>query len=245
MKIAGNWKMNMTRSSAEKLVQGIKSAAQNQSEHAETIIFPPSILIDTVIEAIDGAPIRTGGQDCHDHSSGAFTGDISAEMIADSGCDWVLLGHSERRTLHGEDSPLICRKVKTAQQSGLKTMICVGETLEERDAGKANAVVQDQLVHSMPEDLASNRFAIAYEPVWAIGTGRVASAEDVAAMHDYIRSVLIACNADYRQVDILYGGSVKPENAQALMALENVGGVLVGGASLKSEDFSSIIMSAS
>ena len=243
MIIAGNWKMNMDRASAQKLAEGLSGQAAMMKDYAQMIVFPPAVLIDTVIAYRADQNLQVGGQDCHAHPSGAHTGDISAPMLADARCGWVLAGHSERRSDHHESNEDVAAKAKAGLAAGLKVIICVGETLEERQAGKANDVVAAQIQGSMPEDMPHDGFAIAYEPVWAIGTGQVASVADVEAMHDHIRQVLMARDAGYAAVDILYGGSVKPDNAAALLALENVGGALVGGASLKAEDFIAIARS--
>ncbi len=243
MIIAGNWKMNMDRASAQKLAEDLSGQAAMMKDYAQMIVFPPAVLIDTVIASRADQNLQVGGQDCHAHPSGAHTGDISAPMLADAGCGWVLAGHSERRSDHHESNEDVAAKAKAGLAAGLKVIICVGETLEERQAGKANDVVAAQIQGSMPADIPHDGFAIAYEPVWAIGTGQVASVADVEAMHDHIRQVLMARDAGYAKVDILYGGSVKPDNASALLALENVGGALVGGASLKAEDFIAIARS--
>ena len=244
MIIAGNWKMNMDRASAQKLTEDLSDQAASMNNNAQMIVFPPAVLIDTVIASRLNQNLQVGGQDCHAQSAGAHTGDISAHMLADAGCGWVLAGHSERRTDHHESNQDVAAKASAAIDAGLCVIICVGETLEERMAGKAFDVVAEQIKGSMPHDLPHDRFALAYEPVWAIGTGQVASPEDVDAMHDHIREVLVARHASYAKIDILYGGSVKPDNAAALLALNNVGGALVGGASLKAEDFIAIAQSA-
>lgn len=243
MIIAGNWKMNMDRASAQKLAEDLSGQAAMMKDYAQMIVFPPAVLIDTVIASRLDQNLQVGGQDCHAHPSGAHTGDISAPMLAEAGCGWVLTGHSERRGDHHESNEDVAAKAKAGLEAGLKVIICVGETLEERQAGKANDVVTAQIQGSLPAELYHDGFAIAYEPVWAIGTGQVASVADVEVMHDHIRQVLTARDAGYAGVDILYGGSVKPDNAAALLALENVGGALVGGASLKAEDFIAIARS--
>ena len=243
MIIAGNWKMNMDRASAQKLTEDLSDQAASMNNNAQMIVFPPAVLIDTVIASRLNQNLQVGGQDCHAQSAGAHTGDISAHMLADAGCGWVLAGHSERRTDHHESNQDVAAKASAAIDAGLCVIICVGETLEERMAGKAFDVVAEQIKGSMPHDLPHDRFALAYEPVWAIGTGQVASPEDVDAMHDHIREVLVARHASNAEIDILYGGSVKPDNAAALLALNNVGGALVGGASLKAEDFIAIAQS--
>jgi triosephosphate isomerase len=237
MIIAGNWKMNMTRAEAKNLTQAL-SMHQPAGDDV-MVVFPPAVLIDTVCANTDGG-LKVGGQDCHSADSGAHTGDIAAPMLAEAGCAWVLVGHSERRADHGEDSALVSEKARAAIRAGLKTIICVGETLAEREGGRANDVVAAQVKDSLPEGFKAGQFAIAYEPVWAIGTGKTASPQDVEAMHNHIRRVLTERDQSYAEVEILYGGSVKPDNAGILLALGNVGGVLVGGASLKAEDFLAI-----
>jgi len=243
MIIAGNWKMNMDRASASALVEALSAEMQPLTAHLEMIVFPPAVLIDTAVNAATNT-LSVGGQDCHFKANGAHTGDISAVMLADAGCHWVLVGHSERRSDHGETNAMVAAKAEAALAAGLKVMICVGETLEERESGQAKDVVAAQVLGSLPQDLPSNRFALAYEPVWAIGTGKVASPQDVDDMHNHLREILVQSSPDFEKVDILYGGSVKPDNAADLLALPNVGGALVGGASLKVEDFMAIAGSA-
>ena len=243
MIIAGNWKMNMDRASASALVEALSAEMQPLTAHLEMIVFPPAVLIDTAVNAATNT-LSVGGQDCHFKANGAHTGDISAVMLADAGCHWVLVGHSERRSDHGETNAMVAAKAEAALAAGLKVMICVGETLEERESGQAKDVVAEQVLGSLPQDLPSNRFALAYEPVWAIGTGKVASPQDVDDMHNHLREILVQSSPDFEKVDILYGGSVKPDNAADLLALPNVGGALVGGASLKVEDFMAIAGSA-
>ena len=243
MIIAGNWKMNMDRASASALVEALSAEMQPLTAHLEMIVFPPAVLIDSAVNAATNT-LAVGGQDCHFKANGAHTGDISAVMLADAGCQWVLVGHSERRSDHGETNAMVAAKAEAALAAGLKVMICVGETLEERESGQAKDVVAAQVLGSLPQDLPSNRFALAYEPVWAIGTGKVASPQDVDDMHNHLREILVQSSPDFEKVDILYGGSVKPDNAADLLALPNVGGVLVGGASLKVEDFMAIAGSA-
>ncbi|MGU9961696.1 MAG: triose-phosphate isomerase [Candidatus Puniceispirillales bacterium WSBS_2018_MAG_OTU23] len=238
MIIAGNWKMNMTKREAVALTETLVDYKRNNNSNVEMVVFPPFVLIDCVVN-FAASILHIGGQDCHANDSGAHTGDISASMLADAGCAWVLVGHSERRNDHHETSAIVADKARAGVRAGLNVMICVGETLEDRNAGHANDVVAAQILQSLPEDLTT-RFAIAYEPVWAIGTGKVASPDDVDGMHHHIRKVLIGRNSAYENVDILYGGSVKPDNAKALLGLEHVGGALVGGASLKAEDFIAI-----
>lgn len=238
--VVGNWKMNglvvdgRERAAAlEKAVSGLKSPA------FDMVLCPPSTLIDSVSGVVAGSPILCGGQDCHTDLSGAFTGDISAMMLKDLGCSHVILGHSERRQYHSESSDLVMRKALAAHAAGLVAIICVGETDAERTSGKANAVVGQQLRQSIPAAATPENTVVAYEPVWAIGTGKTASADDILQMHGHIRS---AVGAGFK---ILYGGSVKAANAKDIMQTPNVDGVLVGGASLKVDEFMAIAKSAS
>jgi triosephosphate isomerase len=199
------------------------------------MVCPPATLIGAIRTVVKGARIRLGGQDCHWDASGAHTGDISAEMLKDAGCSAVIVGHSERRTDHGETDEIVRRKAEAAQRAGLTAIICIGETLDERKAGQTLAVISRQLKGSVPQGTTAANAVIAYEPVWAIGTGLTPTAAEVGEVHQSIR----------RQTDpqmrILYGGSVKPANAAELMAVANVNGALVGGASLKAADFIGII----
>lgn len=227
--IVGNWKMNGLRTDSrertEKLVQAAPLFAANKM-----ILCPPATLLAEVATWLKASPLSVGGQDCHAEKSGAFTGNVSAEMLKDTGCTHVIVGHSERRALHGETSEIVAAKAKAAQAASMIAIICVGETDAERTSGKADSVVTDQLKKSIPEGSNADNTVLAYEPVWAIGTGKTASAEDIRQMHAMIR----------RQVgnlQILYGGSVKGSNAKEIMSTPNVDGVLVGGASLKAGEF--------
>lgn len=247
MIIAGNWKMNLNRQAAVSLAQTLDAwCAGNQGKagQKEMIIFPPAIHINAVHDALSQeTAVILGGQDCHPDDAGAHTGDISASMLVDAGCRWVLVGHSERRQNHGESSSLIAAKVSQALKNSLSPMVCVGENLTEREEGHAFDVIEKQLQESLPlKDMGDGKFAgaIAYEPVWAIGTGRVASPEDINDMHVHIRAVLSAMFAGGADTPILYGGSVKPDNAAAILDGKDVGGVLVGGASLSAKDFLAI-----
>lgn len=206
--------------------------------HAELAICPPATLASTVGQALQGSSIALGGQDCAEKASGAFTGDISAEMWADIGARYVIVGHSERRTLHGESDAVVSAKAAAVVRAGLFPIICVGESLDERDRGDTLAVISRQLAGSIPQDAGAASTVIAYEPVWAIGTGRTPTAAQVAEVHQAIGRALDArFGAAGRGMRILYGGSVKPENAAELMSVPGVDGALVGGASLKSADF--------
>ncbi|MFZ5931226.1 MAG: triose-phosphate isomerase [Pseudomonadota bacterium] len=239
--VAGNWKMNGLSASlleAEKLAAGV---ASGQTGGCETMLCPPATLLAPMHAKLGSGPVLLGGQDCHTAASGAHTGDISAEMIKDAGGVAVIVGHSERRADHGEDNAVVQAKALAAHRAGLIAIVCVGETEAERNAGKALDVVGKQLAGSLPEGATAANLVVAYEPVWAIGTGRTPTAADVAEVHAFIRAQLQARFKDGAAFRILYGGSVKPSNAAELMGVANVNGALVGGASLKAEDFLGII----
>jgi triosephosphate isomerase len=236
--IAGNWKMNGLLSDGLALARGLAQRAADAPPEAELLVCPPATLIAPVAEAIRGSALALGGQDCHTDPSGAHTGDISAEMLADLGCRYVIVGHSERRANHGESDILVRRKADAALRAGLVPIICVGETETERMRGEAPRIVERQLQGSLPDAAGPRNAVIAYEPVWAIGTGRTATTADVAEMHAHIRRLLGGKGEGMR---ILYGGSVKGSNAAELLALEDVDGALVGGASLKLEEFWTIV----
>ncbi len=234
--IAGNWKMNGLRSEAETLVRtfaGLKAAGPPAG--CEVLVCPPATLLLTLAQALAGAHIGLGAQDCHPTAGGAHTGDLSAAMLADAGCAYVIVGHSERRTDHGEDDGLVRAKAEAVRAAGLIPIICIGETAEQRDAGRAVEVVGGQLDGSLPDGAASDTVVIAYEPVWAIGTGRTPTPSDIAEVHASIRARLGDRGAG--DARILYGGSVKPDNATEILALGDVDGALVGGASLNADDF--------
>ncbi|MEM9794502.1 MAG: triose-phosphate isomerase [Pseudomonadota bacterium] len=238
---AGNWKMNGTRASAA-MVEAL--AAAHPDPGAEVILCPPAPLIPVLVGVNSGFSI--GGQDCHVAQSGAHTGDTSAQILADAGASHVIVGHSERRADHGETDATVRAKAEAAVLAGLIPIICVGETEGQRDAGETLAVVRAQLTGSIP-DGADGTLIIAYEPVWAIGTGRTAGLEDIAEVHKDVRQTLTqrfgAQSAE--EIRILYGGSVKPTNAADIFSVPDVDGGLVGGASLKAEDFGPIIAAAS
>lgn len=240
--IAGNWKMNGIKASAVELARAV--AAHNVGR-AELLVCPPAILIPPVAEALAGSNVALGAQDCHFAGSGAHTGDISAAMLADAGCAYVILGHSERRADHGETSELVKRKVEAALESGLKAIVCVGETLQERDSGKTLETIGIQLEGSLPGSVSAADTIIAYEPVWAIGTGRTPTPENVEEVHSHIRLSLKSRFGDRmaRDVRILYGGSMNPGNSAELLAIDGVDGGLIGGASLKANDFLAIAQS--
>lgn len=218
--------------------------AASRLPNVQVALAPPYTLVLAMREAVQ--EIGVGGQDCHVKPGGAFTGDVSAPMLADAGADFTIVGHSERRALHGESNELVRTKAESAQAAGLAVILCVGETEAERDSGNAEGVVCDQLDGSLPrESEAAARLSVAYEPVWAIGTGRVPSIEDVGAMHRAIRAKLVAIYGEAGQgVRILYGGSVNAGNAAELLAADEVGGALVGGASLTADGFTAIIGAA-
>jgi triosephosphate isomerase len=239
--IAGNWKMNGRKADGTALAGAIAGGARSGA--ADLLVCPPATLIDAVAAALGDAPVALGGQDCHPEPAGAHTGDVSAEMLADLGCRFVIVGHSERRTDHGEDDATVRAKALAAHRAGLTAIVCVGETEAERDAGRAVEVVSARLQDSVPETAGAHDTVIAYEPVWAIGTGRSASLDDIAEVHGAIRETLRRIRPDAAEARILYGGSVKPDNAQDILGLANVDGALVGGASLKAESFLAIATS--
>ncbi|WP_084393741.1 MULTISPECIES: triose-phosphate isomerase [Henriciella] len=238
--IAGNWKMNGLLGSIE-VTQKIEKGLAAFEDKADCLICPPATLLASMTSSAATERLKFGAQDCHAVQSGAHTGDVSAEMIADAGGTYVILGHSERRADHRESNDGIAEKVKAAFRGGLVPIICVGETLQEREAGRTLDVVGNQLVGSIPDKAAGADFVVAYEPVWAIGTGKVATVEQVAEVHDAIRSALESrFGAQGTETPILYGGSMKPGNAGDLLAVSNVNGGLIGGASLKADDFLAI-----
>jgi triosephosphate isomerase (TIM) len=237
--VAGNWKMNGLQGSAAVLRQVIEGYSPELQQKADFLLCPPATLIHAFAAAAAGSRIAIGGQDCHPKASGAFTGDLSAEMLADAGATHVIVGHSERRQHHGESDAVVRAKAEAARRAGLTAIVCLGEMREEREAGKTLDVVRRQLRGSVPERATSADLVIAYEPVWAIGTGLTPIAADVGEVHALIRDELRALVEDTGAagVRILYGGSVKPSNAKELLTVENVDGALVGGASLVAADF--------
>ncbi len=236
---AGNWKMNGTRASLPEL----RAIAAGAGTACEVAICPPATLIPAAVEAVAGTPVAIGGQDCHAAAKGAHTGDIAAEMIADAGGTLVIVGHSERRTDHGETDAQVRAKAEAAWRAGLTAILCVGETEAERRGGETEAVLSRQIAGSVPDGAGAGRLVIAYEPVWAIGTGLTPSNDDIVAAHAHIRAELAGRlgQGEADAIRILYGGSVKPDNAATIMALPGVDGGLVGGASLKAADFLTII----
>lgn len=241
--IAGNWKMNGTRSDALALAGGLAAAMKGRRETAfEMLVCPPFTLIAGVGEAVAGSPIALGGQDCHAADRGAHTGDVSAAMLADLGCAYVIVGHSERRTDHREADAGVKAKAEAAIGQGLTAIVCIGESEAQRDAGETLEVVETQLAGSLPEAAGAANTVIAYEPVWAIGTGRTATPDEAQEVHAFIRDRLAGRlgGAVAEGLRILYGGSMKPGNARELLALADVDGGLIGGASLDAGDFLAI-----
>lgn len=245
--IAGNWKMNCLSADAKALAGGLaEKLGAGDAANFEMLVCPPAVLIPVVAEAIKGSALQLGGQDCHMAEKGAHTGDTAAAMLKDAGCGYVLVGHSERRTDHGETDAIVNAKAAQANAQGLSTVICIGETEAERDAGKTLDVNATQIAGSVPEGATAANTVIAYEPVWAIGTGRTPTAAEVQEVHAFIRGELAKkIGADEAaKTRILYGGSMNPKNAEELLALEDVDGGLIGGASLKVEDFWAVAQSA-
>lgn len=246
--VAGNWKMNLLGKSARELAESVAGAVPGEESEIEVLICPPSLYLRSAGGAIADSNVQLGAQDVYHEAPGAFTGEIAAEMLVDAGCQWVILGHSERRHVIGETDELINKKVLKALQSGLKVMLCVGELLSERKAEQTTTVLDRQLAGALNDVSAEQmqQVAIAYEPVWAIGTGVVATKDQAESAHAHVRKWL---SGRYNpqvgeETQILYGGSVKPDNAVELMSQPNIDGVLVGGASLKTELFVPIIEAA-
>ena len=242
--IAGNWKMNMLASEGVGLARDIGAKAQDAT--CDLLVCPPATILRPVAEVLADTAVATGGQDCHEAESGAFTGDVSAAMVADAGASHVILGHSERRHGLGESDARVKAKTLAAHAAGLIAIVCIGETEAERDAGQTLDVLSTQLAGSLPDTgVTGANTVVAYEPVWAIGTGRTPTLEEIEAAHGHIRATLeTALGAEAQAVRLLYGGSMKPENAEALLAVANVDGGLIGGASLDAESFLAIAAAA-
>ncbi len=236
--VAGNWKMNGTRASIQ-VVEAIRDRlSPDLASRIDVLICPPATLIGSCVAAATGSPIAIGGQNLHARPSGAFTGSISAEMLADLGAQYVIVGHSERRAYHHETDDGVHAKALGARRAGLCGIICVGETIEEREQGRALDIVRAQLAIGLPKGASAADTVIAYEPVWAIGSGRTPTPRDIAEVHASLREMLDKLVGDEAQkIRIIYGGSVKPGNAKELLSVDNVDGALVGGASLVAEDF--------
>ncbi len=246
--IAGNWKMYKTLAPARELVEGIVrglSRIANLAE-VEVLICPPFQLLFPMAKAIAGTPIKLGAQNAHFEKEGAFTGEVSVAMLADTGCTHALIGHSERRQFFHEANALLARKVRAVVAGGLQVIYCVGETLAEREAGNTESIIQNQLLEVLDREVSAARLIVAYEPVWAIGTGKTATPNQAQEVHAYIRRWLgkMYGNAVASQIRILYGGSVKPGNAAELLGQPDIDGALVGGACLAADDFLAIISAA-
>ncbi len=239
--IAGNWKMNGLKASMAEF-EAMLAGAREVTAKADLLVCPPATLIAAFADKARGATaLVVGAQDCHPKASGAHTGDISAEMLADSGARAIIVGHSERRADHGESDALVRQKAEAVWRAGLTAIVCIGETQKQRDAGQTLDICRGQLDGSLPDGSRADNLVVAYEPVWAIGTGLTPTPADVEQVHGFIRELLIGrFNGEGRRMRILYGGSVKPSNATELLGLADVNGALVGGASLKAADFLAI-----
>lgn len=238
--VAGNWKMNglqASRSVVTELLAGLSSTPTK----AEVLICPPATLLVPFADMLRGSPVRLGGQGCHANPSGAHTGDISAEMIRDTGATYVIVGHSERRVDHGETDEQVAAQARAALRAGLAPIICMGENEAAYEQGRTKAVLEKQISGSLPAELKGHAITIAYEPIWAIGTGKTASTAEIVETHAFIRKAVQAVFGPAVKLKILYGGSVKPSNAREILNADGVDGVLVGGASLKASDFLAII----
>jgi len=243
--VAGNWKMHNHRTEARELAKGVRDGLPARTP-VEVALCPPFTALGVVGEITAGSPIKLGAQNCYCQPKGAFTGEIAPSMLIDAGCTHVIIGHSERRQHFGEAGDLLNRKVRTALAAGLDVIYCVGETIEEREAGRTETVVDRHLTEVLADDLPPHRLTIAYEPVWAIGTGRTATPQQAQEVHAFIRTRLgqIFSPAAAQAMRIQYGGSVKPDNAVGLMACPDIDGALVGGACLAAKDFLAIIAAA-
>ena len=237
--VIGNWKMNGLRSEAEALVRGLLERVP-EPEPGTLGVCPPFPVLGPVAGWLEGTKVLLGGQDCSPEAKGAFTGDTSAPMLKDAGCQMVIVGHSERRHGHGEGDALIKAKAEAALSVGLTAIVCIGETEAEWQAGKTLEILDGQLAGSLPDGTTANTMILAYEPVWAIGTGRTPTIEDIERTHDHIRNRLRERFGDGDTITVLYGGSVKGANAESILGVANVDGVLVGGASLQAEEFATI-----
>ncbi len=244
MLIAGNWKMNSDHTSARLLASAVVSAVGDPMQ-VHVAVCPPFVNLDATFDVLHGTPIRLGAQNMHEEDAGAFTGEVSASMLRAVGCYYVILGHSERRQYFGESDAGVNRKIIQSQSHSLVPIVCVGETLDEREAGRAVDVVSSQVSSALEGVtlVSADRLVIAYEPIWAIGTGKTASPEEAQDMHAIIRSLLVSQFGDDfgTAVNILYGGSMKPDNAASLLEKKDVDGGLIGGASLKAEEFAKIV----
>jgi triosephosphate isomerase (TIM) len=242
--VAGNWKMNGLRADGLALAHALVERAARRIPACDLLICPPATLLFEIAAALKGGVLLLGGQDCHADASGPHTGDIAAPMLRDLGCAYVIVGHSERRAAHHETDAVVHAKAAAARRTGLIPILCVGETASQRDERRTLAIIAGQLAGSLPDGWGSNEFVVAYEPIWAIGTGRTPHSRDVAEVHAFIRAQLNLRGAAAAGARILYGGSVNAGNAAELMAIENVDGALVGGASLDAASFWAIAESA-
>lgn len=246
--IAGNWKMNTLAAEAENTAAAVCSGVR-EYDHAKVrvAVCPPFVHLHRVAAVVQGTAVAIGAQNCHEEPNGAYTGEVSAAMLADIGCSYVIIGHSERRRLYAETNALVCKKLKAVLQHGVVPILCVGETLEEREAGTAFEVVQRQIVEALDGVLpaAAERVVVAYEPVWAIGTGRAATAEQAQEVHAFLRALLVERYGENAgAILLLYGGSMTPDNAEQLLTQPDVDGGLIGGASLKASSFLQIAATA-
>lgn len=246
--IAGNWKMNLDRSSCFELAEALAASPLADSDRVDIAVAPPAVYLETVAQTLKNSRVRAGAQNVAQAISGAYTGEISAPMIRDVGGSFAIVGHSERRHVYGESDKLINDRVRMSLEHELDVILCLGETLEDRDGKRTEQVVRDQLVRGLDgvSSIGMERVTLAYEPVWAIGTGRTASPEQASEVHVYLRGLLAGLydDATAAAIRIQYGGSVKPDNAAELLASEGIDGALVGGASLKSRDFLAIVEAA-
>lgn len=241
--IAGNWKMNTLRANGSALVAGLIEQRAEKDPGCDILVCPPFVSLGLIKDIIAGSPILLGAQDCHKEEFGAYTGGISASMLSDAGCRFVIVGHSERRAENYETDVLVSEKVRAAHANGLVAIICVGETLIDRDAKKTLSVVEEQLLGSVPNSATAKNTVIAYEPVWAIGTGKTPTTLEITEVHDHLRVLLENRFAEGSEFRLLYGGSMNSSNAEEILSIQNVNGGLVGGASLKVKDFWAICTS--
>ncbi len=243
--IAGNWKMNCNLKDSDLFVSSLQNSIENKTKIIDVAVFPPFTLLSHLIKSFKNISIHIGGQDCHDKASGAYTGNISAAMLKDIGCSHVLLGHSERRAYHLESNSLIKDKLTSAISVGLTGILCIGETLEEKNSSQTLKVIENQITNSLADNSDHINTIIAYEPVWAIGTSLTPSVEEIEHVHGYIRKIIASARGEKisNNMRILYGGSLNPGNAKVILAAKDVDGGLIGGASLKADDFLKIINS--
>ncbi len=241
--LAGNWKMNTLRANGSTLVAGLMEQRAEKDPGCDILVCPPFVSLGLIGDIIAGSSILLGAQDCHKEESGAYTGSISAPMLSDAGCRFVIVGHSERRAQNYETDKLVSEKVDAAHANDLVAIVCVGENLIDRDAEKTLSIVEEQVLGSVPNSAAAKNTIIAYEPVWAIGTGKTPTTLQITEVHDHLRMLLKNHFADGSEFRLLYGGSMNSSNAKEILSIQNVNGGLVGGASLKVEDFWAICTS--